>query len=380
MERWLLLLFFIACNNVNGQTIVTWLDDNPNPSSGQYFFVTGNFTFDMSTAGDLWFDISFPNGVDKVEIANSNSWGADTRVYNPGDTIYHKTSGQMIAKYHLVSAHLKGYTGTEDLHLKIKVFPNISGEVEMYFRGTYKFNSTTVTAPAEGKGWTTDQQGWDVYMTPHLHNPKPDIGFSSIIVNNGDTIYEGMNVQIKAKIADNNGFGCAQAKVKFFIQGVLAGASFTTGSVPSSGTTSASLDYSFTTAGDYIINAEVDPDNTIDESNEANNSINKIITVNKPATSVIDKIFSPKLFNLNQNFPNPFNPATTITFSVPHKSNVTIELYSLLGQKIEMITNREYEAGEYSQKLDASYLPAGIYLVKMNTREFQKSIKINLVK
>lgn len=93
----------------------------------------------------------------------------------------------------------------------------------------------------------------------------------------------------------------------------------------------------------------------------------------------------PLEFALEQNYPNPFNPSTTIGFAVPVKSNVMLEVYNLIGQKVITLMQGEVEAGEHTAQLNATSLPSGIYLAKFtavgeNGSRFTSSKKMTLLK
>jgi hypothetical protein len=76
----------------------------------------------------------------------------------------------------------------------------------------------------------------------------------------------------------------------------------------------------------------------------------------------------PMDFVLYQNYPNPFNPRTIIRFSLPEKSEVTLQVYSILGESVEtLIYNREYEIGIYEVEFDASHFSSGVYLYRLST-------------
>lgn len=74
----------------------------------------------------------------------------------------------------------------------------------------------------------------------------------------------------------------------------------------------------------------------------------------------------PTAFILDQNFPNPFNPNTTITYSLPEKSDVTISIYSSIGEFITTLVSETKEAGYYKIDFDASKLASGTYIYQMN--------------
>lgn len=93
----------------------------------------------------------------------------------------------------------------------------------------------------------------------------------------------------------------------------------------------------------------------------------------------------PVEFILEQNYPNPFNPTTNITFALPVKSEVTLEVYNLIGQKLMTLVQGQLEAGKHSAQLNATSLSSGLYLYKLtaigeNGLQFTSSRKMTLLK
>jgi hypothetical protein len=72
-------------------------------------------------------------------------------------------------------------------------------------------------------------------------------------------------------------------------------------------------------------------------------------------------------FKLNQNYPNPFNPSTNISFYLPTPAKVKLEIFNLLGQKVTILTDKNYQAGNYQITWHASRHPSGIYFYQMTT-------------
>lgn len=85
-------------------------------------------------------------------------------------------------------------------------------------------------------------------------------------------------------------------------------------------------------------------------------------------------------FEVFPNFPNPFNPSTTIRFSMPVSDLVSVQVFTILGEKVEDLLQDYLNAGTYTISFNGSSLPSGIYVCRISTRNFSKSIKMNLIK
>lgn len=85
-------------------------------------------------------------------------------------------------------------------------------------------------------------------------------------------------------------------------------------------------------------------------------------------------------FALYQNFPNPFNPSTTIRFSLPISNLVTLKIFDLLGREIETLVNGRLSAGEYHTKWNAADHPSGTYFYRLQVDGFVQSRRLILLK
>ena len=103
-------------------------------------------------------------------------------------------------------------------------------------------------------------------------------------------------------------------------------------------------------------------------------------TISQVVTGVDDIMQAPLSYNLSQNYPNPFNPSTTISYSIPAKSQVTLRVYDILGSEIKMLVNEEKTAGTYKINFNASNLSSGIYFYKLQTDNYVKCKKMILLK
>ena len=85
-------------------------------------------------------------------------------------------------------------------------------------------------------------------------------------------------------------------------------------------------------------------------------------------------------FSVAQNAPNPFNPTTTISFTIPEADNVTIEVFNVAGQKVDTIAGEFLSAGSHSVSWDASGFSAGVYFYTVKSGDFSKTMKMTLLK
>ncbi|MBK8660416.1 MAG: T9SS type A sorting domain-containing protein [Ignavibacteriales bacterium] len=159
----------------------------------------------------------------------------------------------------------------------------------------------------------------------------------------------------------------------FFVERKSTSGEFASvGFIDGSGTTTLVKEYSFIDkgvgVGTYTYRLkQVDFDGTSDYS--------KAVEVD---------VTAPNTFALNQNFPNPFNPSTKISFSLATDAKVTLSVYNVLGQEVATLVNGTMSAGVHSVNFDASSLVSGLYIAKITAtgaaQNFTSNIKMMLNK
>lgn len=85
-------------------------------------------------------------------------------------------------------------------------------------------------------------------------------------------------------------------------------------------------------------------------------------------------------FALEQNYPNPFNPSTTIPFELKHDAQVVLEVYNLLGQRVETLVDGPLSAGRHEVPWNARDLPSGMYVYRMMSGRTVQTKSLTLVK
>jgi len=96
--------------------------------------------------------------------------------------------------------------------------------------------------------------------------------------------------------------------------------------------------------------------------------------------SPIKNNISPVTYKLSQNFPNPFNPSTTIRYTIPVSGLVTINVYNSVGQEVASLVNEVQNAGTYEMSFGASALSSGVYYYKLTSGTFTATKKMTLIK
>lgn len=97
-------------------------------------------------------------------------------------------------------------------------------------------------------------------------------------------------------------------------------------------------------------------------------------------SDIVEVEIIPIKFELSQNFPNPFNPSTTIRFSLPVQTQLKINIYNMLGELVKTLSEGIYEAGYYSIKFDAAGLSSGTYIYRLESNNFTETKKMILLR
>ncbi|MEE8417658.1 MAG: T9SS type A sorting domain-containing protein, partial [candidate division Zixibacteria bacterium] len=83
---------------------------------------------------------------------------------------------------------------------------------------------------------------------------------------------------------------------------------------------------------------------------------------------------------LSRNYPNPFNVSTSLEYNLPEASYLTIDIYNILGQRVETVFEGEKPAGNHVITWDASAFPSGVYFARLKTKRHPQTIRLVLLK
>jgi len=120
-----------------------------------------------------------------------------------------------------------------------------------------------------------------------------------------------------------------------------------------------------------ITNAEI-----VDIKGEAYN----LNLINGKVIKGSPSIVLPEEYSLEQNIPNPFNPITEIRFSLPEASDVCLEIFNIMGQRVQTLVNEPLEAGYHSYTWNAGSYASGVYFTRLRAGTFVDTKKMILLK
>ena len=107
---------------------------------------------------------------------------------------------------------------------------------------------------------------------------------------------------------------------------------------------------------------------------DGSESLEKALIKKKKAIAPITE------YAITQNFPNPFNPATTINYQIPQTGFVTLKIYDILGKEVATLVNEQKTQGRYTVNFDASRLASGVYIYQLRVNDYVSSRKMLLLK
>jgi hypothetical protein len=105
----------------------------------------------------------------------------------------------------------------------------------------------------------------------------------------------------------------------------------------------------------------------------------------RPLTEIVAGIAMPRngapaIYRLEQNFPNPFNPTTTIRYALPVRSQVTLSVFNILGQQVATPVNGSQEAGIHDVQFDGGGLASGVYFYRIHAGDFVQTKRLLVIR
>lgn len=116
------------------------------------------------------------------------------------------------------------------------------------------------------------------------------------------------------------------------------------------------------------------------DSNPLNNTVSKDVAIASYVLAINSEKNLPIQYDLSNNYPNPFNPTTTIRFSLPQAGKTKVQIFNVLGQLVATLVNGFYQAGTYKLNVNASSWASGVYLYRIQSGSFTQVKKMILLK
>ena len=139
----------------------------------------------------------------------------------------------------------------------------------------------------------------------------------------------------------------------------------------------------------YYIPGSLDPDNAwvlfiVSDTAGSGSTVGSeayIDYIDLTAPSSVEQLNGvPMDFSLTQNYPNPFNPSTKIEYTIPEESLVQLKVYDVLGNQVAELVNEEQTSGTYRVDFKAENLSSGLYIARLSSGNYTKTIKMTLLK
>lgn len=203
-----------------------------------------------------------------------------------------------------------------------------------------------------------ETSGFELYLTLTQHNKHPKLEWNPYHNSN----IEGYNVYKRLTAS-----GASTIIVNFT-------------------TNTTYIDYSFTIdpkfgddKAEYWIKAKIDENIESCRGNKSRVVDGNSIIQWKRASNNREKSNKTK-FIVKENYPNPFNPVTTIRYTIPSKTNVSIIVYDTFGKKVRELINQFQKKGTHSIKFNAKDLSSGVYYYSINAGKYKKTKKLMLLR
>ena len=309
--------------------------------SGEYFIAAGDFNFGSGTETAFRLLLATPNNGKFIDAGGYDGytyWGSDYKLFS------FDTGGSTVeARYDLI---LNSQSVVDDGGIK-------------YNGGTFK---------VKGNGGNANVTPSYYGVSDHLPvyadytfgdtNPVELVSFTGVLNDNRVDLYWGTATEV-----NNYGFNIERSSS-------LLGTTWETiGFVEGHGNSNSPKEYGFTdteiekSGNHYYRLKQID--------NDGEYAYSDIVTIN---------VGLPDEYYLSQNYPNPFNPETKIDFTLPEKQQVRLRVYNTLGELVRELVNEQREAGSYTEDFNASDLPSGVYIYRLETPTITKNNKMILLK
>jgi hypothetical protein len=330
-------------------------EDEPGPKT--LFITNGSF----GEEGTVVFDVGWVGGVNGKRVINDNIW-------------HHIALTAEGSEDFLVRLYVDGTIDGED-YAAIAEYPTLGYDLKLGFDGREPHEFPAYHGDIDEVSiWNRALNQEEILS---IMNQPPDESDSGL------TGYWSMNEESGSICFDsspNNNYGTFEGSLERSVSNVPYNPWMTcnpySGIIGDEMEVNVTLDASDLSESSYladIILTSNDPDNP-------RMTIHVNVTIQPSAIGDDQLSGLPEKFRLSQNFPNPFNPMTTINYELPITNYVNLSIYNLLGQKMVTLVSEKQKAGYYQVEWDASAFASGVYYYHIQTGEFLDVKKMILLR
>jgi len=291
---------------------------------------------------------------------------------------------------YVIDATLAGETKLK-VNTYVHVFKKVGGSLVLL--QTVYFHTSCSQTLSDGDQWGANKlmsilfEGGEVCIDGEKENLDVDFGYSDIplpvTLSSFTVTYNGGNVEINwvtESEIDNQGFLLERRIFESGDDWHEIASYLTSENLQGQGSVTHSTNYEYM---DQLVQVGLTYEyrlGDIDYDGIVEYHSTRTVTVSENDESTI-----PKQFTLKPAYPNPFNPSTTIEYAIPKDGMVSITIYDLTGQRVSRLLNTEQMAGWHKIRWNGNsdngiQMPAGIYLVTVNTGNSLKTMKLVFVK
>lgn len=139
-------------------------------------------------------------------------------------------------------------------------------------------------------------------------------------------------------------------------------------------------EYSFTAKTKLNNSSKIDDEPLYQKTESSSNNVRFVLSINPGRMLGKRDQEQPKSVQLNPNYPNPFNPSTTLSYELKKETDVTLTIWNMIGQKVATLVDGVKDAGTHKKTWNASQMPSGIYIARFEVASKVYTRKMTLIK
>ncbi len=205
------------------------------------------------------------------------------------------------------------------------------------------------------------------FLITLLFSPTSSVNFGNILTGNSKTIY--------IKLVNMGGISCGIDSISFFANQSSELSGIVTFPLVIKPGYKDSAGIKWAPVQQRILN-----DTVYIFSRSTSSPLRILLSGNSNPTGINDNPGDPGTLKLEQNYPNPFNPSTIIKFTIAENEKVSLKIFNVLGELVSVLTNKEYNKGNYQVEFNGSRFSTGVYFYELTAGNMREVKKLTILK